>query len=118
MSLLTDADIESMRTTALEALPGTAVIQNQTFVDNGGGGGSLSWTASGTVACRLAPLTGDEREVADRISAEADYVITLPTTASVTASSRLIVAGGTFEVQALRDRLWNVTQRVEVARVT
>lgn len=116
--MLTSADLSSMRSVASDALPGTAVIQSQTFSSDGGGGGSLAWAAGGTVACRLAPLTGSEREIADRISSDADYIVTLPHNASVTTNSRLVISGGTFNVEAIRDRSWNVSTRVEVVKAT
>jgi SPP1 family predicted phage head-tail adaptor len=114
--MLTDADISSMRSVAEDALPGTAIVQTHAFTDDGGGGGTLAWTAAGTVDCRLAPIRGDEREIADRISEDSDHIVTLPTTASVTVESRLLIAGGTFQVSAIRDRSWEITQRVEVVK--
>jgi SPP1 family predicted phage head-tail adaptor len=114
--MLTEADISAMRTVAEQALPGTAVIQTQAFTDDGGGGGTLAWTSSGTVDCRLAPMRGGEREIADRIAEDSDFIVTLPTTAAVTPQSRLLIAGGTFSVAAIRDRSWEVTQRVEVTK--
>lgn len=116
--MLTEAELSSMRATAAEALPGTAVISSQSYVSDGGGGGSLSWTASGTVDCRLAPMRGDEREIGERISADADYIITLPASATVSTDSRIVTGGGTFNVAAIRDRSWNVSTRVEVVKQT
>jgi head-tail adaptor len=116
--LLTAADLASMRETAEQALPGTAVIWSQTYTTDGGGGGSIGLTNAGTVSCRLAPIRGDEREIGERISSDADYVVTLPTTASVTTNSRLVIGGGTFNVEAVRDRSYRVTTRVEVSKET
>lgn len=116
--MLSSADLSSMRTEAARALPGTAVIYSQTSTSDGGGGGSIAWTAAGTVSCRLAPLRGDEREIADRISPDADFIVTLPVTASVTTNSRLLISGGTFNVAAIRDRDYEVTQRVEVVKAS
>jgi SPP1 family predicted phage head-tail adaptor len=116
--LLTTAELNSMRATAAEALPGTAVIQTFAQVSDGGGGYTETWTAAGTVDCRMAPIGGSEREMADRISADAEFVFTLPTTASVTTNSRLIHDGGTFNVEAIRDRSYEVTQRVEAVKAT
>ena len=114
--MLTDAELSAMRTIAAEALPGTAVVSSVARTSDSGGGDTLAWTASGTVACRLAPISGNEREIGDRISADADYIVTLPGTVSVTTNSRLVIAGGTFNVEAIRDRSWNTTTRVEVVK--
>jgi head-tail adaptor len=106
-----------MRATASEALPGTAIISSQTFASDGGGGGSLTWTAGGTVDCRIAPLNGSEGERAERIAADAEYIVTLPQGTSVTTNSQLAIGGGTFAVEAIRDRSYEVTTRVEVSKI-
>jgi SPP1 family predicted phage head-tail adaptor len=116
--MLTDADLDSMRATAAEALPGTAIIQTRSFIDDGGGGGTVGWTNAGTVNCRIAPMSGSEREIADRIAEDADFIFTLPTSATVTVTSRLVSNGGTFNVAAIRDRSYEITQRVEAVKVT
>ena len=111
--MLTADELTQMRADAAEALPGTAIIQTQAETSDGGGGVTVAWTAAGTVDCRIAPLTGTEREMGDRISSDADYLITLPHNASVTTNSRIVAGGGTYSVEAIRDRSWNVTTRVE-----
>lgn len=117
--MLTDAEIAAMRTTAGAALPGTAVIQTQTWQSDGGGGGTTAWTASGTVDCRIAPVGGSgasEGIEGNRISAEAEFVATLPYNAAVTNNSRLIIDGGTFNVEAIRIRSWSMSTRCEVRK--
>ena len=114
--MLTAAELAAMRDVAEDALPGTAVIQTQAFASDGGGGGSVTWTAAGTADCRLAPIRGTEREVGERISPDADFLVTLPFDASVTTDSRLVISGGTFNVEAIRDRSWKLTTRVEVVK--
>jgi SPP1 family predicted phage head-tail adaptor len=116
--MITSAELASMREAASEALPGTAVIQSQTTTSDGGGGVTQAWTAAGTVDCRIAPLTGTEREIGERISSDADYIITLPHDASVNTNSRIVSNGGTFNVEAIRDRSWHVTTRVEAVKQT
>ena len=116
--MLSDAELTSMRAVAATALPGTAIIRSSAYSSDGGGGGSYGWTASGTVDCRIAPIRGDEREIAERISADADYIVTLPFNAGVTTDSQLVIGGGTYNVAAIRDRSWNVTTRVEVTKET
>ena len=117
--MLSTADIAAMRSTAEECLPGTAVIQTQTFASDTGGGGSLTWTASGTVDCRIAPVTGNEQIVGERVTPEADWVVTLPAETSVTTESRIITGGGTFNVTALRaPRSYEISRRVEVAEAS
>ncbi len=117
--MLTATELASMRTTAGSALPDSAVIQSQAWSSDGGGGGSQTWTAGGTVACRLAPIATagqDEGETGERIAADAQFVITLPFDAGVTTNSRIITNGGTFNVESIRDRSYELTTRVEVVK--
>lgn len=115
--MLTDAELDSMRADAALALPGTAVIQRETFTDDGGGGGTAGWTAAGTVDCRIAPISGSEREIADRIAQDAASVVTLPAETSITVRDRMVISGGTFNVMAIRQRNeWEITTRVEVGQ--
>jgi head-tail adaptor len=116
--VLTDPELNRMRTMAGSALPGTAVIQSQAYVSDGGGGGSVTWSNSGTVPCRIAPLGGDERLIGGRISPDADSVITLPWDTSVTEGSRIVASGGTFNVEHVRDRSWELTTRLEAKKET
>ena len=118
--MLTTSEIAAMRTVAEQALPGTAIIQNGTLTSDGGGGYTEAFQprTGGTVACRVAPLTGTEREEGDRISADADYVITLPAETTVETDDRIETGGVTYNVVAVRDRAWEVTRRVEAEKVT
>ena len=56
MALLSDADLAGMRATAAETRRGTAIIQREVRVSDGGGGGTTSWVPVGTVNCRVAPI--------------------------------------------------------------
>lgn len=116
--MLTAAELADMRATAAEALPGTAVIHSGTFSSDGGGGGSFAYAPSGTVDCRIAPIRGDEREIGDRISPDSDHILTIPVTATITENSQVVVDGDTYNVSAIRDRSWPVTQRVELTKQT
>jgi SPP1 family predicted phage head-tail adaptor len=115
--MLSSAQLTRMRAVASRALPGTAVIQGGSLTTDGGGGWTEGFTASGTVACRVAPISGIEREQGDRISADAQYVITLPAATSIETDDRIVIAGVTYDVTAVRDRSWEVTRRVEARKV-
>lgn len=117
--MLTTAELARMRTIAQDALPGTAVIQNGTLTSDSGGGYTEAFTprTGGTVACRLAPVSGNEREEGDRINADADYIITLPATTTVETDDRIVIGAITYNVVAVRDRSWEVTRRVEAQKV-
>jgi head-tail adaptor len=115
--MLSTSDITNMRATLAQSLPGTAVIQAGTLTSDGGGGYSEAFSAAETVACRVAPLTGTEREVGGRVSSEAEYVITLPAETTVETDDRIVVGGITYNVVAVRDRSWEISRRVEVRKV-
>jgi len=116
--MLTAAELASMRSEAATALPGTAVISTQAWVSDGGGGGTTTPTPAGTVDCRLTPMAADEQEQGDRISAAAQYLITLPSDATITVDDRITIDSIDFNVEAIRDRSWNLTTRVEANKET
>jgi SPP1 family predicted phage head-tail adaptor len=115
--MLSASEVARMRTVAEQALPGTAIIQGGSLTSDGGGGWTEGFTAAGTVACRVAPISGSEREEGERISADSQYVLTLPAETAVETDDRIVVAGVTYNVTAVRDRSWEVTRRVEAKRV-
>lgn len=120
MNLLTAADLASMRATATDALDGTAVIQTQQFVSDGGGGGTTTWTASGTVACRIAPYTQSSGEVVegDRIAEDAEIVATFPANTSIDEDAQFLSGGKTYSVVAVRERSQELTRRVAAKEIT
>jgi head-tail adaptor len=116
--MLSAGELAAMRETAETALPGTAVVSSLAFASDSGGEGTATWTPSGTVDCRIAPIRGTEREMGDRISADAEYVVTLPSDVTITTDSRVAISGTNYSVEAIRDRSWNLTTRVEVTKET
>lgn len=110
-----------MRTISNQALPDSCVVQGQTFVSDDGGGGSTTWTASGTFDCRVAPvqptMTGEDM-YGGRITPESEFVFTFPAGTDVDEQDRLIYLGGTYNVSAVRDRSWEITTRVEAVKQT
>lgn len=102
------------------ALSDVATVQAGTVVSDGGGGGTTSWAATGTVACRIDPL-GDVRTrlVGGRIDESSTHIVTVPTGASVSAGSRVVIAGrGTFEITQVRERTDALADRFEVIELT
>ena len=107
-----------MRGVLNQTLPGTAVIYSRSYTSDSGGGGTLGWTAAGTVSARLAPLTASEQVTGDRLAPEANWVLTLPANTSISEDSRVVVNGGTFEVETVRGpRSYELSRRVEVSKV-
>ena len=119
MSLLTDSDLTSMRAVAASALPNSGTIQTSAYASDGGGGGSITWHASGTVDCRYAPIPGigaGEDEMGGEIQARANFIFTLPHDAAIGTDDRILVGGDSYRVEAIRSRSWNLTTRVETVK--
>jgi head-tail adaptor len=119
MSLLSDSDVESMRATMAESFPDTAVIKTPQVVGDSGGGGTTSWTAAGTVGCRIAAFgSGAERNIADRLAEEAEWIVSLPAETAITTSDRVTINNTDFNVIAMSaPRSWELSRRVEVSEV-
>lgn len=120
MNLLSDQDLASMRTTAAEALDGTAVIQTQQFVSDGGGGGTTTWVPAGTVAARIAPITAGfagEEIHGERLGPESEVLVTLPAETEIDHNAQVVSGGKTFAVTAVRERSEELTRRVEAKEI-
>ncbi len=118
--MLTDADLDGMRSAVEDSLPDTAVIQRGTVHSNLGGGGTTAWVNASTVACRLSPISpagfGTERVIADQLTEVSDWVLTLPQATTIDTNSRVVVGTATFEVMALHEpRSWDLCTRVELS---
>lgn len=117
---LSDAELTAMRS-ELEALalPGTAILYSSSYGTVGGGGGSITWTASATVACALAPVTArevSEPDRGDRITPDVDRIVTLPANTTVTTEHRAVIGGTTYEVTAAdAPRSYEVSRRIRVS---
>ena len=117
--MLSDAQLAAMRDTAAQALPGTAVIQSSAWVSDGAGAGTTTFTASGTVACRVAPIDAVEKVEGARLDPDSEVLFTFEWDAGVDAANQLIYQGGTFTVTGLRaPRSWPITQLVEAKEIT
>lgn len=116
--MLTESELASMRETLTDSLAGTAVIYNSAFVSDGGGGGTTTWTAAGTVDCRVAPIGGTEEQQGDRLQPETEVIFTVPQGIAITADAQIRYDGGTYSVIALRaPRTWELSRRVEAKEI-
>lgn len=119
MTILTDDTLERMQAAVRATLPSTAVLSSRTYTSDAGGGGTTSWTAYGTVECRLSPVRpasfGREVDVASRLAEQEPFLITFPAGTSVDPESRVATHGKTYEVLAVHQpRSWELSCRVEV----
>ena len=112
MTLLSSATLTQMRAAQALALPDTATRTRSTYVSDGMGGQTPNpMTAS--YACRIAPTSGRELEIAARITSAVTFTVTLPYDADVVADDALAVSGRMFKVEAvLQGGAWQTALRV------
>lgn len=101
---LTASEIASMRSTVNAHLGGAAIIYTRTLASNGAGGHTESLTAAGTVAARLAPISGREETVADRFAEVAHWVLTVPAETAIDETSQVSYGGRSYEVERIITR--------------
>ena len=106
-----------LRGLAWLSLTDTGVIQTQAGTSDAGGGITTAWTASGTVNCRIDPLSGRERVTGGAIDERSTHLVRCPSDAAVTTDSRIAMTGGTYEVTAVRDRTGQWLATFEVMQV-
>lgn len=117
--MLTAADLASMRETLEDSLPDMAVINTPARVSDGGGGGTTTFTASGTVPCRIMPVSGNERIEGARLNADTEYLVTTTYDAAIEADSVLEIDSRTFSVTSVGEpRSWAISLKVEAKEIT
>lgn len=116
--MLTDAELAAMREQAEEALPDSCVIQRKTRTSDGGGGGSVSWAASGTVDARVGQTAGTEQLLDAQLVGQVDAILTVPHDADLRQADRAVVDGTTYEVLSILEHAaWTLSLRAAVKRV-
>lgn len=100
-------------------MPDACTIKRLAVTADGAGGQTESWSTATNVACRLAPLTGgDERIMADKLTAVSPYMVTMPAGTDIRPADRLVIGGRTFEVAAvLAGGGWETARRVAVVEI-
>ncbi len=115
--LLGTADTSWMKAVQNTAMPDTAIIYRAGTAADGMGGITETWTATGTVSCRLDMMPMDRREAVTggQIVSKSRWFVTMPGTADVLASDRIEINNRTFEVTFVNnDRSWRTALRAEV----
>ncbi len=94
---------------AFLAVAGTAVIYTVAQTSDGQGGFTEGFTASGTVAARVAAASvdqfgGQELQVGGRYSEIGSRVMTVPYNTTVSTTNRVVFNSTTYEVVEVYDR--------------
>lgn len=94
------------------ALPDTAVLSSLVSVSDGEGGATNTWTAFGTVPCRLDNLSGSRKPVADAIQSFNSWILTVPYDTEIDTLTRVFVNDYTFTVTGVSDvGSWRIVRR-------
>lgn len=97
----------AVRDMASSYMRGTIVIYDYAWASDSIGGGTASYTASGTVYGNVAPApyrwAPTEGVHQDRLQDAPYYLITLPYSATVTTNSRLMSGSTTYEVMEVNN---------------
>lgn len=119
--MVTSDEIAQMRDEAELALIDSAVISRETGSSDAQGGVTSSWSAAGTVLCRVSPMNAGayEGERADRVSAQSEWIVTFPYGTDVTERDRFTCLGVTYEpIEVKAPRTWELTRRVRCKVIT
>ncbi len=115
------AKLARMRAEILALLTDTCVLSSPSYSPNGMGGGTITYTAAGTVVGRLDNPNKRQDDVIQRVGKEGltiNYVLTLPYDATIDADWRVTVNGQTYEIIELNaDHSMRVVKRAYIARV-
>lgn len=97
--MLTRGMLAAARAQVVARLGDTGTVYTYTRTEDGMGGGTATFTASGTVACSVAPSRhGTEKAVADAERTVGPWVIIVPHGTALEATDRFACNGHTFEV--------------------
>jgi head-tail adaptor len=119
-SQLSTAEIAQMRTDLETLLPDTCVISTVSYASDGAGEWVPTWTAAGTVNCRLDPVVRGFEEIVSggAIQPFRHYMLTLPYDAPITSASRVRVGGIDYNVVGLSaNNSWALDTRAKLEKV-
>jgi len=118
--MLTSGELAALRATLDASLPDRGTILTKTWVSDGEGGGTVSMSAAGTVACRVSPISqsGIEAMLNGKMTTTTQHVITFSAETTVTTDDQIASGGETYEVVAVvTPRSWEISRRVYAVRV-
>jgi hypothetical protein len=122
MSFMPSGQLDQMRADVANMLPDTAIIKAKVEVVDSGGSRRVSFVASGTVACRLDPVTASLRGniaiIAGRESLENIRQLTVPYDTSIGHGNLITINAANYEIiDLVDDHSWNVSVRLIVERI-
>lgn len=121
MSLLSDDELNLIRTDLDAILPGTCHVLTPTHGTTSTGGGTIIWGTASTVACDIHPYGGRDgetmfREDSGELVAESFWTFTLPATTSVDESNHIKYEGVVYQVESVLGPVASEMERRVIAR--
>lgn len=107
MAWMTDRDASAWRADVARLLPGTAIVQEKSEVINARGDTIETWSAKGTVACRIDPVgqastSRIEYDLARELLIE-EYQLTVPWNTDIDREDRVQINSDIFEIVRIED---------------
>lgn len=99
-----DATITHLRGLAYIALDDSGQVMRGSFASDSGGGGTFTYAAVGTYACRIDPIGQRSGEIANKIDERTTHVITLAPDTDVGTADRFRIGSTDYEITAVRTR--------------
>ena len=110
--MITTNELAQLRANADDWLPDTCTIQTATESVDATGGGSIAWANTYTsVACRLAPLTGQEAVRNYALEGQSTWRLSVKYDQALTVENRVVFDSDTYEVKYVEDDHSNRTLR-------
>lgn len=103
---MTAAELAALRADIEELMPDTVIVQRATRGTNTYGyGGSVDWSAVGTVAARVDPMPVSARRemIGEKETTVIYRQLTLPYSADIASGDRIVFGDRTYELRLLDD---------------
>lgn len=121
-SLISQTDIDHIRTEAESVLPDLCTIQTGTLASDGQGGNPITFADTYTdVLCRLMPFTQRQVEIEQRkgqLQSDRPFWLTIKRSQPIAISDRVKKDAITYEVTYIDDgKSYQATKRAQVVRI-
>lgn len=116
--LLLPSDLTFLRAAQAKAMPDVCTLRTVTQSSDGSGGWTEGTSDAANVPCRLTYTGGNRLIEALQATTERDYILTIPTTYTVSPGMRVVKGGDTFNVVSVNDPAsWQTAKRATLRRI-
>lgn len=104
MGFVSDAELTKMRSAVSAVLTGTCTVKARVMGLDALGAGTIGWTSTANVACRLSPITvKNHSSEGEQFHVHAGWQIVLPHDQAVDSGDRITVGSDDYEVLTVED---------------